>query len=496
MRKKAMVSKMVVLLCTTTLLFACSKDDDLVFTNEIDTKQVVLDQVNEDVFVDLNKATEVADLFFGKLTGTSVSTRSGGSSVQTLSDSVRPLMYVVNYADGGFVIMGATQNYYPVLAYSDKGSFEITPEMSGVSVWLEETKGAIQVSDTFNDSIKANMQGLWRSYEIEDTDLSQSMPQTRSGNYSDGELACQNKCMELIAQYGSTGWMFIPLSYVSQWLGSSDVPLDNIVSNLTNDGNYFSSSPEYTVFGFRFSYDNYQVGPLLTTHWHQGFPFNNFLGGLSAGCGPIAVAQVMKYYQHPPMVFTLDNNYSFSWSTIPDDVDPNSDQDAFVRVVGAFIGTNYSSGGYTTPGDMEEGLQNLLYNVDRGNYNSQKVISEIFSHRPVIMLGNDDNLSLFPDPLNYLNGSHYWVCDGARRCSSIFEYFSLLQPNGNGTFVPGAYSKDSPYEFLYHNQLYFHMNWGWGNFEGENAWYINNDVDSRIVGNYQYSRDDFYISVD
>ena len=49
-------------------------------------------------------------------------------------------------------------------------------------------------------------------------------------------------------------------------------------------------------------------GPLLTTKWHQRYPYNitkyDYLG-----CVTIATAQIMKYFRHPTI---------FNWDNMPD----------------------------------------------------------------------------------------------------------------------------------------------------------------------------------
>jgi hypothetical protein len=55
------------------------------------------------------------------------------ASTTTIRDSrnnVDPMMYVVNYADGGFVIVGANRDYYPILAYYDINTFVQYNKMS------------------------------------------------------------------------------------------------------------------------------------------------------------------------------------------------------------------------------------------------------------------------------------------------------------------------------------------------------------------------------
>lgn len=494
--KTTFFSKLVVLLSTTILLFACSEINDLDLNYEFAKEQEVSTQVDEETFVSLDKATEIADLFFSELTEGRVSTKSASrtqrssTSIETLSENSNPLMYIINYPNGGFVIMGTTKNYYPVLAYSNKNSFEITSEMNGVSVWLEETKEALKTSNSFNDTIKTGMQNLWKSYETADIFSSQESEDTQlKSTHSSGQIACWNRCDELQMQYGGEGWNFAPLSNAEQ-----------IFDNAGFLGHYqdicygadFNHSPlDCSVVGWKNVYKNEQVGPLLTTKWHQGSPYNDLCNGKPAGCGAIAVAQVMKHY-HYPQSFNW-NGYAFNWSTIPVVPVANSDHDALIRLVGHFVNMHYNSGGsWATPGAMEDGISNLGYNVTRANHNYERVETELLNrHRPVIMGGNANNVPL-PSPLNYIGKSHYWVCDGARAITTgQMQYFTEWQPYGNGIFTTGWNTMDSPGVLGGIGYLYFHMNWGWGG--NHDGWFAFNNVNSGN-GNYQYARQNFYIT--
>lgn len=72
-------------------------------------------------------------------------------------------MYIINYEGGGFVIVGATKNYYPILAYSDTNSINIEKaKQSGFSIWMDETNWAIKESDMQNAETLANMRSMWR----------------------------------------------------------------------------------------------------------------------------------------------------------------------------------------------------------------------------------------------------------------------------------------------------------------------------------------------
>ena len=489
--------KTVALLSTTTLLFACSKIDDLNLNNEFAKKQEVSTQVDEETFVSLDKAADVADLFFSKLTERNVSTKSalkakrGSTSIETLSESGNPLMYIINYPNGGFVIMGSTKNYYPVLAYSDKNSFKITSEMNGVSDWLEETKEAIKTSDALKDTIKNAMHNLWKRYEIADILSSRGTQNARvkSSSYSSGEIACWNRCDELQMQYGGEGWNFLPLSQ-SQYV-FDDAGFSGVYGDLCFGADFNHSPYNCSVVAYKNVYKNEQVGPLLSTQWYQGSPFNDLCSGYPAGCGAIAVAQVLKYYQYPQS-FSW-NGYAFNWNNIPVLPQSGSAQAALVRLVGSTVNMHYaSSGSWATPSNMESGIRFLGYNVTRAGHNYESVRTQLLTYRrPVIMGGNANNVPL-PDPLNFIGESHYWVCDGARKITTgQMLYFTEWQPYGNGVFTTGWNTMNSPGVLGGIVYLYFHMNWGWGG--SHDGWFAFNDVNSGN-GNFKYARQDFYIT--
>lgn len=494
--KTTFLLKTVALLSTMTLLFACNKIDDINLDNEFAKKEEVSTQVNKETFVSLDKATEVADLFFSKLTEGNVSTKSASrapkvsTSIETISESGNPLMYIINYPNGGFVIMGSTKNYYPVLAYSNKNSFEITSEMNGVSEWLERTKEAIKTSDALKDTIKSAMQKLWKSYEIADI-LSSGGTQNAlaSSSYSSGEVACWNRCDELQMQYGGEGWNFLPLSQAQQVF--DDAGFSGAYDDLCYSADFNHSPLNCSVVGWKDVYKNEQVGPLLSTQWYQGAPFNDLCNGYSAGCGAIAVAQVIKYYQYPQS-FSW-NGYAFNWSNIPVLPQSGSDQAALVRLVGSTVNMHYSSSGsWATPNNMESGIRFLGYNVTRADHNYESVRTQLLTYeRPVIMGGNADNVPL-PDPLDYIGDSHYWVCDGAREITTgQMLYYTEWQPDGNGVFTTGWNTMNSPGVLGGISYLYFHMNWGWGG--SHDGWFAFADVNSGN-GNFQYARQDFYIT--
>lgn len=391
---------------------------------------------------------------------------------------------------GGFAIISATKNYYPILAYSDKGVFDLPVEIPGLLNWLNKTKDAVRMSEIFTDSIKIKMQSLWSHYEKSETASFEKI-QKKQSRYTptNGEVACWNRCDELQMKYGGEGWSFLPLDQTQSVFESAG--FYNIYDDLCFGAEFNHSPLNCSVVGWKNVYETTQVGPLLSTKWHQGSPFNDLCGGKSAGCAAVAVAQVMSYYKYP-MSFTL-NGYTFSWNTLPDIPTSNSDHAALLKLVGEFVDTNYGAlGSWTTPNNLENGIRSLGYNVTKADHNYERVERELLNYKhPVIMGGNDTNLPL-PSPLDYIGQSHYWVCEGAlERLTNQVLYFTEWQPNGSGTFVTGWNTINNPGILGGIHYLYFYMNWGWGG--KHDGWFAFNDVNSG-EGDYEHSRLDFYIS--
>lgn len=238
----------------------------------------------------------------------------------------------------------------------------------------------------------------------------------------------------------------------------------------------FNNSPlDCSVIGWKLGSIREQVGPLLKTAWHQESPFNDLCNGHPAGCAPVAMAQLMYYYQYPQTLSL--NGYTFSWSTIPLKQSPGSDQAKLLKLVGMALGTNYGLvGSWTRPSTFCDGVRSLLYTVTQKDYTPSETSVYLLDHKkPIIMLANGTNLSWIPGhgDLEYIGESHYWVCDGVQQSSpNELQYFTEWQPNGNGTFVRGWNTIENPGVLRGAVYDYFSMNWGNGRPSG---WFTDTD---------------------
>lgn len=192
------------------------------------------------------------------------------------------------------------------------------------------------------------------------------------------------------------------------------------------------------------------VNPLLSTTWDQS-PYYNALcpGGSVTGCVATAMAQVMKYWNHPaqgtgmhsynhPTYGTLSANFgstTYNWSSMPNSVSSSNNAVATLMYhCGVAVDMNYSpqsSGAWVVEDDdpicAESALKNYfgytsaLHGEKRDNgYSTAQWINlikgELDGQRPVLYAGFGSG------------GGHAFVCDG------------------------------------YNSSDYFHFNWGWSGY--------------------------------
>ncbi len=212
-----------------------------------------------------------------------------------------------------------------------------------------------------------------------------------------------------------------------------------------------------------------EVGPLLTTSWHQGSPYNDDCplgdgGRCVTGCVATAAAQIMAYHQWPPagngshsyywngdnscggstpgQTLSADFSDEYDWANIPDDCPPNctpAEEAALAELnyeVGVAFEMDYGfcgSGIYQSdiPYCMSAFETHFRYldqmvEVIRTGYNS----TDWFN-----MIKNEINANR---PIWYFMTGHSVVCDGWREIGDPIV-------------------------------KQYHMNYGWD--DGHNTWY-------------------------
>ena len=138
------------LLLICCCLFSCNNEEKILTSLEMSKSGNPAKQN----FVSKSTAQEVANIFFSDFQNSkkTKSCRSIGSIEPINNNANAPLAYVINYEGGGWAIISATKDYYPILAYSNESQFVLdTTDMNGgLKIWLNETIQAIESSENFD----------------------------------------------------------------------------------------------------------------------------------------------------------------------------------------------------------------------------------------------------------------------------------------------------------------------------------------------------------
>jgi hypothetical protein len=283
--------------------------------------------------VKTNVALDIAQSFFKS------NTTGKGSKKSKTIDNIKVhktkknenAFYVINYKEGGFLVISADNRITPILAFSDTGSFSSVPTeiIPPVQEWMEEEKKQIQ-----NVIDRKLPQSKQEKLEWEGV--------TGSNNSRVKNTTTTNKLPE-------------PPS-------NTDCPDINIIK-----------------------------GPLLATIWDQwGNGFNNLIpydcpynpgGKAPTGCVATAIAQVMRYFHKP-------NTYN--WSNMPNDKG-TYDTQLLMKNIGESVKMKYyCDGSYTNAGSIAPAFINFGYSsAILATYDPNIVIQNINSNKPVILTGTN-----------------------------------------------------------------------------------------------------------
>lgn len=493
--QKKIITILATLSIVTILFSACSEIEKVGFNTDSYSNQKESGVIPSSS-VTQSEAQSIASKFMHSgFAHSGIATKSADSqpkevlSSATIKDDGQDLMYVFNYKDGGFVIVGATRNYYPILAFSNEGSFVPRDDMGPIDVWLDETKVCIRNSVSLDFSTKAQMQKLWSRYDGSYIDSTYDfLPARRPQIRSTGEDACWERIDSLQALYGSQGWTFLPLSFVEDLF--TGYGLSSYYADICYSATQNHSALNETIIGYKNPVTD-TVGRLLDTEWYQRPHFGKLCPNKVAGCGAVAAGQLMRYHQYPPTM-TWDNE-TFTWSDTDIPAEPvfSSKQPHLMRMLGQKFQMEYRSDSTsaTTVTKIVNGLDSLGYVATPVTHSTWSVKNEIMTgRRPVIMFGTEAS--------SPYSAGHFWVCEGTIEIIyDAIRFYTENQPYGVGSFSQGMYSLNQPGTVggssFYH---YFYMNWGQGEGD-ENGWFASNDVYVDVNLHPAYNRKNIYVSL-
>ncbi len=383
-----------------------------------------------------------------------------------------PIIYAVNYTDNqGFVLVSASRNYYPILAYSEKGRFDENYHDSGLEVWVYQQENNIRwLNSNITKEQSALFHAAWAPYEA--TSPIMNLPGTKSGNLIDVRDS-------LITAWEAQGYSWtslserpdgLPASTYNNWCSSAQ-------SIAHTDYDYLENS---IIFYKTVVNSHSSAYATVTSEWAQDCPYNLSLPYYAngnqayAGCATIALGQIMRYHGCPS---------TYNWNLMPDVCYySNSTVESFISdLFDDFILSSYYLTGHSSAkpiGTIASILESDYdYDVSYGGHNTSTVMSSLSNGNPVYMSG------ITP----YSMMGHAWVCDGYNQ-NIYVKTFTLM--------VLSQVDPPLHYEFLADytgdagSTTYYSMNWGeGGNYNGmylDNAFYPGAD--------YSNSRTDMYLN--
>lgn len=437
-------SLLVVMILFAHIISSCSDDSDVLFS-KVNDVEIGVDSVS----VSIQEAVNV-----GNATLLYPESRQGGYDVEIIFDAKgKPAIYVINYSNnGGFVLVSATKNYYPVLAYNKIGNYKIDGELPGALVlWREQVMDVISKSENLPIEEKRKHQKRWELYGEEDN-ASKEIEISRSNEenpewYYDAQTIVMNKKSEFLAKpncevYEITGSitgddaldeeireyvkMYIYPVYEEYWDVFSFVVKDTSPDEYTNVPNFMDTKWD----------QGYWTHVPSETYYNYGFPLVNNEIAL-VGCGGLATAQVMRYYEYPS---------SFNWNDMPAN-SPTATTSAFLYDVAEACNSVYlSRETLTTQADCLSALQGYGYSANHANYSYNRVWEDVKNRKPVMMRANVAGQSV----------GHAWVVTGGSY-SLYNDKYDVWTFNTSSDYRCAISYPDGQYNY---NFLY--MNWGWG----------------------------------
>ncbi len=345
------MNRVILFLILPFLLFSCTQDEPFPNTkHEVNPALATNNDENEVTYTDLDN--------FVKRFKPSGS-RSNGYTLSTINNEAgEPAIYILNFDEGGWALISATKKYQPLLAFNDEGSFTINESMpGGVKLWKDAMVEYIsKVEDILPEDSIAGFKSEWNAISPNPSpgpispqvdhyidspffhsDFTQEDYKRLRGIMADSianweAQGCRVETFDNL-RYGE----LIPGPYGDQGYTINDIlrMCDGMPYIFYCENFRFISCAVYSEKDF---YE--ETGPYIESKWGQDFPFNtacpiiDYQNSL-AGCGPVAVGQLMRYLQHPskyawgsmPLTFTP----TFGLGVVPE----------FLYEIGTEMGTEY-----------------------------------------------------------------------------------------------------------------------------------------------------------
>ena len=244
-------------------------------------------------------------------------------------------------------------------------------------------------------------------------------------------------------------------------------------------------------------------GPFINVRWNQGDdwdPYNDsayvndyiyYMTGekrlcsngryIPVGCGPVAVAQIASFHEHPNAMDGITYNWNgltsqprVNWSANPD---LRSQVACLMRSVGERVKVSWEcdGGSGTDRDDINQGMKAMGYNISsKHSYNSNSIKNNLRNEQiPVLIAGYSfrERKGLWPFRRWDHSRGHYFVIDGYKKrkrtkTTTVRTYDSYSRLLSTITYRSTEYNE------------FWHCNMGWGE-SSSTTWYVPGVFDTK-----------------
>jgi hypothetical protein len=419
----------VLLLSFALFVLSCSKDENL----KVD--RVESEKYLNDKFA-ISREEALALIENSHKNARTLDNKKKDKKVKKMEDFIDPqgktIFYSINYENNeGFLLMSADRRMKPLLAYSDKGAFNLNTDNPGIQLWkdfiVENAKAASK-----KDKAHINIVNEWRLFEQgEGANL-----RTTDQPIWTPEASCE-------------------------YFVTHPIPTNRVVRHMTDTVAFWRQGQGYNA------------------HCPDGVNTPNCSGlfacsNAPVGCGPLAIGQVLKYYARTVNIegtsYTTEMLNAMprqhSGDCTPTDGTPNGNMSHMLRDIGEavdatyntlvpFLGIPMSGSGCQTwsqPGKTDDFFAArgfAAYDLDFFNTSNQLTIkNSLLARRPVIVYGSNCSTCFA--------NMHIWIIDGVQDLHSIYQD-----------------QQGFCYEYT---SILYQMNWGWSDQEENNHWFSYTDI--------------------
>ncbi|MCM1318106.1 MAG: C10 family peptidase [Bacteroides sp.] len=381
-------------------------------------------------------------------------------------DNSNPLIYVVNFDDnGGFILISATKDFHPILAYNYEGHYNVNSTVpSGLDVWENDMKTAIQEAKNQDiDSIKSNRME-WTIYS------SKNLPKPAKPLSIGYEFITEEEYQELIPIYNQAVDDLVNNKYdVYDYPSWSSKLFESQLYDAENRARevywmYEDIWSDFAIMAIHDDYEDFYTEKTVKSIWNQLHPYNQVfpptdnLVHAYAGCGPVAMGQIMRYYEHPV-------KYNWIWSQMPLNYGTR-ETSVFLYELAKMADARFlDSGTPVSYGDIINTMKACGYEVTHNAAPREKDIYQSLSNgMPAIILGTNPSTGI----------GHAWVASQAH-VTEWTTHYDIYNFTGWK-----KYGRIGEFHTMYRTTYYFYFNWGWGG--SQNGYFLfnnhsyNNDI--------------------